>query len=158
VSTLAAVSTHAEGLPTPLTTSAPEAPRTPEATPRRDEASRPAADRFMRRLLRVEGDAEPGAIFGAQKAMTNSIMVSAIRCTITYLVIPILTPILGVLDVLSVPVSIVLCTLALFMSGRSLRRFWKADHSKRWHYTALVVVVWSFLAFALVKDVSQILS
>ena len=158
MSTLAAVSTHAEGLPTPLTTSAPEVPRTPETAPRRDEASRPAADRFMRRLLRVEGDPEPGAIFGAQKAMTNSIMVSAIRCTITYLVIPILTPILGVLDVLSVPVSIVLCTLALVMSTRSLRRFWKADHSKRWHYTALVVVVWTFLAFALVKDFSQIFS
>ena len=158
MSTLAAVSTHAEGLPTPLTTSAPAVPRTPETAPRHDEASRPAADRFMRRLLRVEGDPEPGAIFGAQKAMTNSIMVSAVRCTITYLVIPILTPILGVLDVLSVPVSIVLCTVALVMSTRSLRRFWKADHSKRWHYTALVVVVWSFLAFALVKDFSQIFS
>ena len=48
VSTLAAVSTHAEGLPTPLTTSGSDAPRTPEKAPRRDEASRPAADRFDR--------------------------------------------------------------------------------------------------------------
>jgi hypothetical protein len=142
-STLAAVSTHAEGVsasPAPITT-----------------PGRPAADRFMRRLLRIEGAPEPGAVFGAQKAMTNSILVSAVRCTITYLVVPILTPILGVLDVLSAPLSIVLCSLALVMSGRSLRRFWKADHSKRWHYTALVVVVWSFLAVALVKDVTQLL-
>jgi hypothetical protein len=147
-STLAAVSTHAEGV------SASPAPIT---TPSRPATDRPAADRFMRRLLRIEGAPEPGAVFGAQKAMTSSILVSAVRCTITYLVIPILTPILGVLDVLSAPLSIVLCTLALVMSGRSLRRFWKADHSKRWHYTALVVVVWSFLAVALAKDVTQLL-
>ena len=56
------------------------------------ERQRPAADRFMRRLLRVEGAADPGAILGAQKAMTSSILVSAVRCTITYLLVPILTP------------------------------------------------------------------
>src|SRR5215207_9801288 len=43
------------------------------------ERQRPAADRFMRRLLRVEGAADPGAILGAQKAMTSSILVSAVR-------------------------------------------------------------------------------
>jgi hypothetical protein len=42
------------------------------------------------------------------------------------------------------------------MSTRSMRRFWKADHAKRWHYTALVVVVWSFLAVAAVRDVGQL--
>lgn len=140
------MSTHAEGIADPVVANAPAG------------AVRPAADRVMRRLLRVEGAAEPGAVFGAQQAMTSSIVVSGVRCTITYLVIPILTPILGVLDVLSVPVSIVLCTLALVMSSRSLRRFWKADHAKRWHYTALVAVVWAFLVFALADDVSHLVS
>jgi hypothetical protein len=111
----------------------------------------------MRSLLRIEGDPDPGAILGAQRAMTNSIAVSAIRCTITYLLVPILTPILGVLDLVAAPLSLVLCGLAFFMSSRSLRRFWRADHSKRWHYTALVVVVWSFLVIAVIRDVSQIL-
>jgi hypothetical protein len=156
--TLAAVSTHAEGLSAPLApTTTPHDPAPGPAPAPAVEPVRPAADRFMRRLLRIHGAAEPGAVFGAQKAMTNSILVSAVRCTITYLLIPILTPILGVLDVLSAPISIVLCTVAVVMSTRSLRRFWKADHSKRWHYTALVVVVWAFLAVAVVKDVAQLL-
>jgi hypothetical protein len=110
----------------------------------------------MRRLLRIEGDAEPSAVLGAQRAMTSSILVSAIRCTITYLLVPVLTPIVGVLDLVDAPLSLVLCCLAFFMSSRSLRRFWRADHSKRWHYTALVVVVWSFLAVAVVRDIGQI--
>jgi hypothetical protein len=157
--TLAAVSSHAEGLSAPLTstTTPPDPASGPARAPAPSvEPARPAADRFMRRLLRIEGPAEPGAIFGAQKAMTNSILVSAVRCTITYLLIPILTPILGVLDVLSAPISLVLCTVAVVMSTRSLRRFWKADHAKRWHYTALVVAVWAFLAVAMVKDVAQL--
>jgi hypothetical protein len=110
----------------------------------------------MRRLLRIEGDAEPGVILGAQRAMTNSILVSAIRCTITYLLVPVLTPIVGVLDLVDAPLSLVLCGLAFFMSSRSLRRFWRADHSKRWHYTALVVAVWTFLVVAVVRDIGQL--
>jgi hypothetical protein len=142
--TLAAVSTHAEDLAVPT-------------TPDRTEAARPAADRFVRRLLRVEGPTEKGAIFGAQRAMTQSILVSAVRCTITYLLVPILTPIVGMLDVFAAPVSLVLCVVAVVTSTRSLRRFWMADHAKRWHYTALVLVVWAFLAVALVRDVTQLL-
>jgi hypothetical protein len=117
---------------------------------------RSAADQAMRRLLRISGDAQPGAILGAQRAMTNSILVSAIRCTITYLLVPILTPIVGVLDLVAAPLSIALCAVAFVMSSRSLRRFWLADHSKRWHYTALVAVVWTFLAVAVVRDVAQL--
>ena len=138
------MSTQTEGL---------AAPPAPSAA----ERQRPAADRFMRRLLRVEGAADPGAILGAQKAMTGSILVSAVRCTITYLLVPILTPIVGVLDLVAAPLSIVLCTVAVVMSTRSMRRFWMADHAKRWHYTALVLVVWAFLAVALVRDVTQLL-
>ena len=155
------MSTHAEDISVPTAPRNGPAPTTPAAPPPDPgdpgEASRPPADRFVRRLLRVEGPAEKGAIFGAQKAMTQSILVSAVRCTITYLLVPILTPIVGVLDVFAAPVSLVLCAVAVVMSTRSLRRFWKADHSKRWHYTALVLVVWAFLAVALVRDISQLL-
>lgn len=128
----------------------------PVAAPEGPAVERSAADRAMRSLLRIEGDAEPGAILGAQRAMTNSILVSAIRCTITYLLVPILTPIVGVLDLVAAPLSLVLCAVAFVMSSRSLRRFWRADHSKRWHYTALVLVVWTFLVVAVVRDVGQL--
>jgi hypothetical protein len=147
------VSTHAEGLSAPIAP-APAAPTSPVSPA---EAGRPRADRVMRRLLRIEGQADPDAILGAQRAMTNSILVSAVRCTITYLLVPILTPIVGVLDLVAAPLSAVLCVLAVVMSTRSLRRFWKADHAKRWHYTALVLVVWTFLAVALARDLTQLL-
>ena len=142
----------AEAATAPVTAPAePAAPAAPAA------GERPAADRLVRRLLRIEGAAEPGVILGAQRAMRSSILVSAIRCTITYLLVPILTPIVGVLDLVAAPLSIGLCAVAFVMSTRSLRRFWRADHSKRWHYTALVGVVWAFLVVAVVRDVGQLL-
>jgi hypothetical protein len=147
---------QAETDATPVTP-APPAARGRTARPFVPEHERPPADRVMRRLLRIEGAAEPGAIMGAQRAMTNSILVSAVRCTITYLLVPILTPIVGVLDLVAAPLSIALCAVAFVMSTRSLRRFWRADHAKRWHYTALVAVVWTFLVVAVIRDVGQLL-
>lgn len=120
------------------------------------EFERPAADRAMRKLLRVQGPPIPGAVFGAQGFMSRSIAFSAVRCTITYLLVPILTPIVGVLNAVDAPLSIALLTLAFVMSIRSLRRFWLADHARRWAYTGLIAVVWVLLAVGLGTDVARL--
>lgn len=117
---------------------------------------RTAGDRFMRRALRVQGPAQRGAIFGARDAMSRSLLVSALRCILTYLVIPVAVPAIGVLDVVAAPLSIALCLVAGFMSIRSVRRFFLADHPKRWAYTAFAAVVMVFLAVAVVADIATI--
>ncbi len=110
----------------------------------------------MRRALRVEGPPQRGAIFGARDAMSGSILVSAIRCILTYLVIPVAVPAIGVLDVVAAPLSIALCLLAGFMSVRSVRRFFVADHPKRWAYTTFAAAVMVFLTVAVVADIATI--
>ena len=42
------------------------------------------------------------------------------------------------------------CIVAITMS---IRRFWRADHSKRWHYTIFGSVVICFLAVLIVVGV-----
>lgn len=110
------------------------------------------ADQFMRRLLRVEGQADPCALVGASSAMSTSIVVSAVRCTLTYLLIPLLTPVIGLLGLLSAPLGIALCAFASVMSVRSMRRFWIADHRYRWAYTAFASIMLCFLAVSVVVD------
>jgi hypothetical protein len=39
----------------------------------------------------------------------------------------------------------------------SIRRFWRADHSKRWHYTVLGTVVIAFLIGLVVVDLVELL-
>ena len=110
----------------------------------------------MRRLLQVGDDVDPSAVFGARRSMSGSIVVSAIRCTITYLVIPIVTPFVGFMSALGAPLSIALCVLAAVMGITSVRRFWIADHRARWAYTAFIGVVLVALTVAVAMDVATI--
>lgn len=119
---------------------------------------RPAADRFMRRVLRVGDTVDRNAIFGARRSTTTSIIVSGIRCTITYLLIPILTPVVGLLRTLGAPLSLALCLFAMVMGVAGMRRFWIADHRSRWAYTAFIGVVLVLLSVAVVLDVRTIVT
>jgi hypothetical protein len=115
-------------------------------------------DLFMRKLLRIGDEVDPGALLGAQKAMSKSILVSAIRCTITYLLIPLLGSTVALLDAFSAPLSIALCLFAGFMSVRSVRRFWLANHPKRWAYTIFASVVLVSLTIGVALDIARIVT
>ncbi len=116
------------------------------------DTHRSAPDRLIRRWLRVEGDPVPGAVFDAQNKLRSSIIISGIRCVITYLLVPIAVPIIGFLGVVAAPISIGLSVLAMVLGYNSLRRFWMADHRLRWRYTGFIVVVWLLLTVGIVLD------
>ena len=48
--------------------------------------------------------------------------------------------------------------LAMVSIVYSIRRFWRANHSKRWHYTIFGTAIIGFLIYLAVKDLSTILS
>jgi len=98
------------------------------------------------------------AIFGARRSTTVAIVVSGVRCTFTYLLIPILAPFVGLLDTLGSPISIVLSSFAMVMGIVGVRRFWIANHRARWSYTAFIGVVLALLSVAIAYDVSTIVS
>lgn len=118
---------------------------------------RSPADQVMRRMLGVEGDPVPGAVFDAQNKLRSSIIISGIRCIITYLLVPIVTPILGFMGTVAAPVSIALSVIAIGFGYNSLRRFWLADHRLRWRYTIFIVVVWALLVVGIVMDVFRLI-
>ena len=49
-------------------------------------------------------------------------------------------------------------TVAIVAIVMSVRRFWRADHSKRWHYTILGTAVIGFLAYLVVIDLAELLT
>ena len=49
-------------------------------------------------------------------------------------------------------------SLAIVCITMSIRRFWRADHSKRWHYTVFGTVVIGFLLVLVVQDLTEIVS
>lgn len=116
--------------------------------------SHSAADRFMRGLLRVD-TVDPRCYAGAHRAFQTSIAVSAIRCTITYLLIPLVLPVFAMMDWVAAPVGIVLCLIAVVNGVIAVRRFWRSDHRARWMYTAFIGIVFVVLALALYSEVSR---
>jgi prepilin signal peptidase PulO-like enzyme (type II secretory pathway) len=120
---------------------------TPVQTPPRS-----AADRLARQLLRVD-QAEPRALM----PLKGSLVISAVRCVITYAIIPALAPVLTGLGGLAAPIAIVLSLVAGVMAVVSLRRVWLADWSRRWAYTAFILVVLALLATTVVFDVRTLL-
>jgi O-antigen/teichoic acid export membrane protein len=121
-------------------------------------AERTTADRFMRRLLRVGDVVDKNAILGARRNTTAAIVVSGIRCIITYLLIPILAPIVGLTGAASAPTTIALSVLAIYMGISGVRRFWIAEHRARWAYTTFIGVVVVLLLIGIVVDVRTIVS
>ena len=116
---------------------------------------RPASERFMRRLLRVS-DTDRAQAASAHRALRTSIIVTGIRCLITYVALPLLAPVLSFAGMLATPLGITLGIVALISGTLSLRRFWVSDHRGKWMYTAFIAVVFVIVAVTLTVDLIRL--
>ncbi len=123
---------------------------TTETVPSRPEASN--ADAFMKRFLRVDS-AKTSTQAEAQSAFQKSILVSSVRCILTYVFFPFIAPALGMAASVGRPLGIAISLVAMVSIVISMRRFWRSDHPKRWHYTVLGGTVFVFLVVSLAVDV-----
>ncbi|MFA9446976.1 hypothetical protein [Egicoccus sp. AB-alg6-2] len=114
---------------------------------------RSTAERVARAVLRVD-NAEPRALM----PMKGSLVISAVRCVITYAVIPAMAPIISGIGILATPLSLLLSAVAGVMAIVSLRRVWQADWSGRWGYTVFAVIVLVLLAVVMAFDVGRLLA
>ena len=74
-----------------------------------------------------------------------------------YLVLPFLLPAIGVAAGVGPWIGLAIGVAAMVAISMSIRRFWRADHSKRWHYTVLGTTVIGFLVYLAIKDVAELL-
>ena len=115
------------------------------------------ADRFMRRLLRLPLDGPKATAADAQRAFQTSIIVATFRCLLMYIVFPFVLPALGLASDVGPAIGLVISVTAIVAICMSIRRFWRADHSKRWHYTVLGTTVMAFMVVLIVQDVAELL-
>lgn len=124
-------------------------------------ASRPvqrsAADDFMRRLLRVDDSAAKLGEEELRRGFSQSMMISGVRCLFTYLLIPFLGPIIGLAAGVGPVIGVAIGALAIGFNIKSMRRFWRADHKYRWHYTIVGGTVIVMLSFLIVADLVRLI-
>jgi FtsH-binding integral membrane protein len=113
----------------------------------------PTADRFMRWLLQVDKAQKRRALVDARSAMSKSILISAVRCMLTYLIIPLAGPTVGIVGSAGRPIGAVLCVAGMYTSTRSMRKFWIANHRMRWVYTVFAAVILTYMVVSLIGDI-----
>lgn len=114
-----------------------------------------APDRFMRRVLRLpEGQTATAA--EARSAFQKSLLISTCRCLLMYIVFPFVLPAVGIARGVGPFIGVVIGILAIVSITYSIRRFWRANHSKRWHYTIFGLTIIGFLIFLAFKDIAAI--
>jgi len=112
----------------------------------------------MRRLLFVPAERPRGGYESAHRMFSLSIVVSAARCLLSYVVFPILTPVLGVATGVGPAIGLPIAVLALVFDVIGIRRFWVADNRWRWGMTLVYVAVMTLVTALLVGDVVHLVS
>ena len=107
----------------------------------------------MRRLLRVPDDRPPIRESETHRIFSASIFLSALRCLLSYIVLPVVLPALGVARGVGPAIGIPIGVLALVFDYLGIRRFWLANHRQRWAFTALYAVVGAMVLTLVIVDV-----
>lgn len=90
------------------------------------------------------------------RGFSISILVSATRCMLTYIVLPFVTPLFRLAPGVGPALGLVLGTVAVGSNGLSIRRFWRADHPWKVYVTVLHVCVISMLFLLLYHDITEL--
>ena len=127
--------------------------KTPVSVPTRSKA-----DEAMCRLLRVPDGKAPIDESATHRIFSASIFLSALRCLLSYIVLPVVLPAIGLARGIGPAIGIPVGMLALTFDYLGIRRFWLANHRQRWAFTALYAVVGTMVLVLLIVDVVDIFS
>jgi hypothetical protein len=122
-------------------------------TPRRSKA-----DMLVRRLLFVRERPTRPSSRSAETAFQRSMLISATRCTLTYIVFPFVLPAFGVATSVGPALGLTIGSLALVCDVFAIRRFFAADHRWRWHFTIVALCVMALLTVLLLEDVVNLIT
>ncbi len=94
----------------------------------------------------------------AEKAFSASVLVSAVRCLLTYIVLPWLLPAFGVAKGWGPWLGLVVSPIAIVFNVLSIRRFQRSGHKYRWPITAVNATIIVLLVILFVLDLAEVLS
>lgn len=138
----------ASACPVPHGASAPATDRGP--------TERSRADQFVRRLLRITDRPAQVSEAAAYRSFQQSMVISGIRCTLTYVMIPFVLPAIGIATRVGPLLGLTIGTIAIVCDVFTIRRFFTADHKWRWHFSALALGVIALLMVLLVQDLAAL--
>jgi len=101
---------------------------------------------------------QPGPTDSTQRLFTMSMVISGIRCVLAYVVLPFVTPFLGLAPGVGPVLGLSIGVVAIAANVFSIRRFWLANHRWRKPITVLHVGVIILLLVLVWFDLQELLA
>jgi len=92
----------------------------------------------------------------AQRVFTTSLLISATRCLLTYVLFPFVAPVIGIASGVGSTIGIVTSTIGIAANVWSIVRFHRADHRWKWPITAINVGVIGLLLVLMAIDLADL--
>lgn len=77
----------------------------------------------------------------AERVFSKSVVISGIRCVLTYVIFPFVAPLVGLTASTGAVVGVIIGVVAIVFNVLSIRRFFAADHPYKWWASALNAAV-----------------
>jgi hypothetical protein len=117
---------------------------------------RSSADETMRRLLRIRDRPQRPDDASAHRLFSASIVLSGLRCLLSYVIFPVVLPAIGVATSVGPAIGIPVGVLALVFDVRGMRRFFVVEHPYRWWIAALYLAVMVLVVYLVALDISHV--
>ncbi len=93
-----------------------------------------------------------------ERAFSVSMVVSGLRCVLTYVILPFVTPFLGLAPGVGPVLGLTFGTVAIAANVYSIRRFSRAEHPWRRPVTAIHIGVIAFLLVLMTNDLLELVA
>lgn len=93
----------------------------------------------------------------AERVFSKSVVISGIRCTLTYLIFPFVAPLIGVTASVGAVIGVLIGIVAIVFNVLSIRRLFAADHPYKWWAGAMNAAVIVLLLVLFVIDSQTLL-
>lgn len=110
---------------------------------------------LLQRALRVP-ETGKASKDSAERFFSGAILLSAARCLVSYIVLPVIAPLVGGTAGVGPLVGIPIGVVALVFDVIGIRRFWLANHRWRWAMTWVYGLVMLMVIAFLVVDISAL--
>lgn len=93
----------------------------------------------------------------AQRTFSTSIVISGVRCLLTYVIFPFVAPLVGIASGVGSTIGIITSVIGIAANLWSIKRFHASQHRLRWPITAINVGIIVLLSILLVIDLTDLL-
>ncbi|MDA8263363.1 MAG: hypothetical protein M0Z47_11110 [Actinomycetota bacterium] len=125
-------------------------------------ATESRSDATVKRLLRVPEASDSSGTAreqAAERLFSFAMVLSGLRCTLSYVILPFVIPALGLGAMAKVgpEIGIPIGVVALFFDVKGIRRFWVAGHKWRWQMTFIYLAVIGLVTYLVIGDLFKLL-